>query len=121
MIVLCLGPMFAARPVATIAEQKSHTQAQSSTGIGVCAACCYVECNNSLQTCKRAECAVLVNFELNDLTRMMQLVEESPGKVQESTAEELLRCLKKLQALKNTSAPPPPAGKAPGSSDQHDQ
>lgn len=51
----------------------------------------------------------------------VQLVDESPGKVQESTAEELLACLKKLQALKNSTAPSPPAGKAPGSSDQQGQ
>lgn len=58
---------------------------------------------------------------LTQLAWPVQLVDESPGKVQESTAEELLACLKKLQALKNSSAPSPPAGKAPGSSDQQGQ
>ena len=73
--------------------------------------------------CKRAQQKCCFDVEVNNgkLTDVLQLVEASPGKVQESTAEELLRCLKKLQALKNTSAPPPPAGKAPGSSDQHGQ
>ena len=37
---------------------------------------------------------------------VLQLVEENPGKVEESSAEELLGCIEKLQALKSQNKAP---------------